>query len=103
MKKFELTTESKINLFGRTLYRIKACISFTTVSGDEIKAGDLGGFVEKESNLSHDEKAWVSGNAEVSDDAEVSGNAWVYDNAKVYGDAKVTGDAKVSGNAWVLS
>lgn len=71
MKKFELTTESKINLFGRTLYRIKACISFTTVSGDEIKAGDLGGFVEKESNLSHDEKAWVTGNAEVYGNAEV--------------------------------
>ena len=71
MKKFELTTEQKINWFGRTLYRIKACISFTTTSGDEVKAGDLGGFVEKESNLSHDGKAWVWGNAKVCGDAEV--------------------------------
>ena len=43
MKKFELTSEQKINWFGHTLYRIKACISFTTTSGDEVNAGDLGG------------------------------------------------------------
>ena len=97
MKKFELTTEQKINWFGRTLYRIKACISFTTTSGDEVKAGDLGGFVEKESNLSHDGKAWVCG------DAEVWGNAKVYGDAEVYGDAKVWGNAKVCGDASVFS
>ena len=91
MKKFELTTEQKINWFGRTLYRIKACISFTTTSGDEVKAGDLGGFVEKESNLSHDGKAWVWGNAEV------------WGNAKVYGDAEVWGNANVCGDASVFS
>ena len=84
MKKFELTTEQKINWFGRTLYRIKACISFTTTSGDEVKAGDLGGFVEKESNLSHDGKAWVCGNAEVYGDAEVYGNANVCGDASVF-------------------
>nr|DAE67019.1 MAG TPA: Putative transferase, nesg, ydcK, Structural Genomics.38A [Caudoviricetes sp.] len=71
MKKFELTAESKINWFGRTLYRIKACIDFTTTSGDEVKAGDLGGYVEKEQNLSHDGKAWVWGNAEVCGDASI--------------------------------
>ena len=113
MKKFELTTEQKINWFGRTLYRIKACISFTTTSGDEVKAGDPGGFVEKESNLSHDGKAWVYGNAEVwgnaevygnaevCGDAEVCGNAKVWGNAEVYGDAKVRGNAEVWGNAEV--
>lgn len=36
MKKFELTSEQKINWFGHTLYRIKACISFTTTSGDKV-------------------------------------------------------------------
>lgn len=71
MKKFELTAESKINRFGRTLYRIKACIDFTTTSGDEVKAGDLGGYVEKEQNLSHNGKAWVWGNAEVCGDASI--------------------------------
>ncbi|MDO5399306.1 MAG: hypothetical protein Q4G33_15435, partial [bacterium] len=65
MKKFELTTESKINWFGRTLFRIKACKSFITATGDEVKAGDLGGYIEMESNLSQSGKAWVYSNAEV--------------------------------------
>ena len=70
MKKFELTTES-ITFLGRTLFRIKALISFGNV-----KAGELGGYIEKEGNLSHE------------------GNAWVYGDAKVYGDADI---ATISG------
>ena len=89
MKKFELTTETKI-CDGRTLYRIKALESFGGVC-----AGDLGGWVEKEKNLSH------GGDARVSDNARVYGDAWVSDNARVYGDAWVSGDARVYGDAWV--
>ena len=63
MDKYELTSETKI-VFGKTLYRIKALIDFSTV-----KAGDLGGFIEKEANLSQAGKAWVSGNARVFGDA----------------------------------
>ena len=66
MKKYELTSETKI-VFGHILYRIKALSSFGYVS-----AGDLGGFLESEKNLSQNGNAWVSGNAEVSGDAEVS-------------------------------
>ena len=84
MKKFELTAESKINWFGRTLYRIKACIDFTTTSGDEVKAGDLGGYVEKESNLSHNGKAWVCGDAKVWGDAEVWGNASIFSTKHIF-------------------
>ena len=76
MKKFELTSESIVNIFGKKLFRIKALIEFGNV-----KEGELGGFVEKEENLSHE------------------GNAWVFDNAEVYGDAKVYGNAEVCGNA----
>lgn len=101
MKKFELTAESKINWFGRTLYRIKACVDFTTASGYEVKAGELGGYVEKESNLSHNGKAWVWDNAEVCGNAKVYGNAQVYGNAKVYGEAEVCGNAEVYGDALV--
>ena len=87
MKKFELTTDS-IEESGTTLYRIKALIDF----GD-VKAGSLGGYVEKEENLSQANTAWVYGNA------CVYGNAWVYGNACVYGNARVSGDACVYGNA----
>nr|DAP85657.1 MAG TPA: Putative transferase, nesg, ydcK, Structural Genomics.38A [Caudoviricetes sp.] len=71
MKKFELTAESKINIFGKKLFRIKALISF----GD-VKEGETGGWVEKEENLEQSYgDAWVSGNAEVYGNARVSGNA----------------------------
>ena len=95
MKKFELTTDTKMFL-GRKLFRIKALISFGNV-----KAGDVGGYIEKEENLSQSGDAWVYGNAKVYGNAEVYGDAKVYGNAKVYGDAEVSGNAKVSGNAEV--
>ena len=96
MKKFELTTDTKM-LLGRKLFRIKALISFGNV-----RAGDMGGYIEKEGNLSQSGDAWVSGNAKVFGNAKVSGNAWVFGNAKVSGNAEVFGNAKVSGNAWVF-
>ena len=63
-KKFELTTDTKIH-FGRKLFRIKALASFGNV-----KAGDLGGYVESEENLSQNGNAWVCGNAEVCGNAD---------------------------------
>lgn len=99
MKKFELSTGDRINWFGRTLYRIKACMDFTTASGKEVKAGDLGGYVEREQNLSQQGKAWIYGNAKVWGNAEVHGNAEIWGSAKVYGNVRVYGNAKVYGNA----
>ena len=88
MKKFELTDEFVTNVFGHKLFRIKALVAF----GD-VEKGELGGFIEKEDNLSHDDNAWVYGNA------QVSGNAWVYGNARVSGNAWVSGNAQVFGDA----
>ena len=102
MKKFELTTESITNALGKKLFRIKALVEF----GD-VKAGELGGYVEKEGNVSQDGNAWVYEDAAVYGDARVYEDAAVYGDAKVYGDARVSGDAQVygyaevSGNAWV--
>lgn len=69
MKKYEFTGEVKVK-FGVTLKRIKALIDFGIVKKD-----DLGGFIEKEENLSHENNAWVYGDAEVSGDARVYGDA----------------------------
>ncbi len=102
MNKKYVLTETKKEFFGVTLYQIKAVKSFGNV-----KEGDIGGWIEKEKNLSHNGNAWVSnnaivrGNARVYGNARVSGNATVSGNARVYGDALVSGDATVSGNAWV--
>ena len=102
MKKFELMTESKMNVFGKTLFRIRALVDFSFV-----KAGDVGGWIEEEGNLSQYGDAWVYGNAEVYGnacvygDARVCGDARVYGDTRVYGNACVCGDARVYGNARV--
>lgn len=88
-KKYVLT-EEKREWCGRTLHRIRALRDFQNV-----KVGELGGWVETEKNLTQMGDAWVY------DDARVSGNAWVYGDAQVSGDAQVYGNAQVSGDAWV--
>lgn len=77
MKKFELTSES-VTFLGKTLFRIKALVSF----GD-VAEGELGGFIERENNLDQSGDAWVSGDARVCGDAKVFGNAWVSGDARV--------------------
>lgn len=95
MKKYELTTETKV-WFGRTLYRIRALVAF----GD-VEVGELGGWIEKEANLNQEGNAWVSDDARVSDNACVSDDARVSGSAEISGNAEVCGDAQVYGNAWV--
>ena len=71
--KYEFTEET-IKVSGKVLHRIKAVRDF-----EFIKAGELGGYIEKEENLSHEGNCWVS------DGAAVYGNARVYGDAKIYG------------------
>ena len=108
MKKYELTSNFKM-FSGKKIFQIRALVDLK----NGVKAGELGGWIEKEENLSHKGNAWVYdnaqvfgnaqvyGNAQVCDNAQVSGNAWVHGNAQVSGDAWVYGNAQVSGNAWV--
>ena len=72
-KNWKIRKDLSIEVCGHTLCRIECTQDFK-----EIKAGTLGGYIEKEENL--DDNAWVCG------------NAWVYGNAQVYGDARVYGD-----------
>lgn len=97
MKKYELTKETIKNNFGKKLFRIRALIDFA-----DVKKGDLGGFIEKEKNLSHDGNAWVYDDAQVFDDASVYENAEIKHWAHVGGYAKVYGNARVLQNATVF-
>lgn len=90
MKKYELTTECK-EFLGRKLYRIKALTSFS-----DVEEGDLGGWIEKEENLSQKGNAWVYDNAMVYD------NVRVYDNARIYGDSWVYGNAEIKKKTHLL-
>ena len=72
------------------LFRIKALKDF-----NDVKKGDIGGYVESEKNLSQLGDCWIYDNAKVYDNAEVCDNAQVCGKAKVYGNAYVFGNAKV--------
>lgn len=95
MRKYKMTSNVK-ELLGHKLFQIKALKDF----GD-VKAGDLGGYIEKEENLSHDGIAWVYRGAQVFGNAKIICDAQIFDNAQVYGDACICGDAWVFGEARV--
>ena len=94
-KKFKLT-DSVTEFNGIRVYQIKALRNFGNVT-----KGDLGGWIEKEENLSQIDDAWIGGNAKVYGSVKVFGNAKVCDNAKVYCDAEVHGNACIYGDAKV--
>ena len=94
-RKYELTNETR-EFHGRVLHRIRALKDFGSV-----RAGDLGGWVEKEDNLSQFGACWVYGNAVVDENARVRENARVYGSAEVTRNARVRENALVSGNARV--
>ena len=75
---------------GRILHRIKALKSFGNVNKN-----DLGGWIEKEDNLSQEGDCWIADNAKVYDKAYVYDNAQLYDNAIICGEAKIYNDAKL--------
>ena len=95
MKKYELTDDS-ITFMGRKLFRIRAIRSFSNVA-----AGYLGGYVEKEENLSHDGDAWIYNDARIFNDARIYNNACIFCNACISGNAYIYGDARISGNAYI--
>jgi carbonic anhydrase/acetyltransferase-like protein (isoleucine patch superfamily) len=64
-------------ILPKTLTRIRALKDLKGENGFLIKAGDLGGYIESETNLSHFGTSWVHpdavvyGNSEVKDDAQL--------------------------------
>ena len=103
IKKYEILHEDNIKYptkDGRliTLYRIKALVDIIHIH-HFVRNGDLGGYVESEKNLSHNNACWVAGNAKVYGNARVGGNAYVTDNAEIYGNANVMANSRVSCHA----
>lgn len=102
-KKYEITDEKTLLSERTVVYRIRALIDF-----GNIKAGEMGGFIERENNLSQNGTAWVGGNAVVFDNAFITNNAHVFgdalvcDNAIIAGNAKIFGNARISGEAFLV-
>ncbi|BFH14540.1 hypothetical protein J6TS7_44530 [Paenibacillus dendritiformis] len=113
-RKYEFTGETTTDIAGgATLHRIRAVRDFGNV-----KAGDLGGWIESENNLSHEGKCWVYddsavfGRGLVCNNAKIMNNSSVYDNSlvsdsaiidnsDVFGSAKVEYHARVEDRSWV--
>lgn len=103
--KYRLTEET-LEVRGHILHRIVALKDFSNV-----KKGDLGGFIEKEINLSQEGNCWiydeaaVYNSAEVRDDAivrnyaDISDAVMVFGNAKVHNHVRIWDNARVYGNA----
>lgn len=96
-KKYEILKDQAITMNGSTIYRIKALKDF----GD-VETGDMGGFVEKEENLSHEGPCWIYDDAMVYHNAKVKDNATVRDRAQILHNAIVEGRARVFNNGTVF-
>lgn len=97
MNKYELLKDDTLKIGNYTLYRIKALKDFS-----DVKAGNLGGYVENYTNLSQDNNCWIYDNAKVYSNARVFRNAKVYNNAGIFGNAIIYGNAKVLDSAEIF-
>ena len=93
-KKYELVKDDIKKYYGHKLYRIRTLKDF-----GNIKKGNIGGYIEKEENLSHKYNCWVYDDAKVFGNAVICGNARIYGNAEMYGNAEVWDYARIYGNA----
>lgn len=80
----------------RKAHRIKALRDFGSV-----KAGDLGGWVETEDNLSHEGLCWLFGAAAALEEGRVKQDAMLFDNAKVFGKGEVYEHAIIRDTSYV--
>lgn len=78
------------------LYRIKALKDFS-----DVKAGDIGGFVHSEDNLSQEGDCWIYNNAAVYHHARIEEDAKVRNEATVIGDSIIRGKSDIGRNALV--
>lgn len=101
-KKFELVEDDTLLVHDCNgdiinLYRIRALkdiicpIKIRNESGTlgsyTVKEGELGGYVQKEENLSHEGGCWIFDKARVYDDSRIEDNAQIFHHAVVSGDS----------------
>ena len=109
-KKFELVEDDTLlvhNCNGDiiNLYRIRALKDIScpikirnesgTLASYTVKEGELGGYVEKEENLSHEGGCWVFDKARVYDDSRIEDNAQIFHHAVVSEDSIIKDDASI--------
>lgn len=99
--KYELS-ENTMRINNTLLHQIRALENIGYA-----QAGELGGYVESESNLSQRGRSWirnrarVTGNAFVCGDAQVKDDVWVFGDAHIRDEACVHGSAQIYGKAYI--
>lgn len=95
---------------GRLLHQIVCVTPF-----GEVKAGELGGWIQKKSNLSQKGNSWIKRNAKVYDDSkiyddaviggftEVCEQAEVFEHARTYGQPDISGRVKIHGHSVICN
>ncbi len=96
-KKYKLREDDTIVREGRTLYRIEALRNV----GFDVQEGDVGGYVEKEANLSQEGSCWLYQEACAYEDAHVEEKAMLYGRSTVRGKARLSGEAHLLDRAIV--
>lgn len=91
MKKYELTDETMC-FNGVILHRIKALKDFA-----DVVAGELGGWIEKEENLSQEGNAWVAMEAKAYEGATIYEDALLTHEAIAFGNVCICGNTIISG------
>lgn len=91
MKKFKLLKKA-FDYKGNKLYQIQALRDIPMYG---IKAGDIGGFVEHESNLSQEGNSWITHQAKVYGNSYVEGNAYIAGFSKIKNNSYISGETKV--------
>lgn len=92
MKKYELTDQ-----YWSGLRRIRSLVEIP----GRVKAGEFGGFVESEDNLSHEGACWIGdnskayGNSRVKDSATMRGYSEIWDSSILEGDSVVVDRAVI--------
>lgn len=92
-KKYEILKNEKIDGEDHNLYRIKA---LKDMSLSKVKKGDIGGFIESESNLSHEGECWIY------DDSQVFGKSEIKDNVRIKDRSKIK-DSIIIGSSLIIA
>lgn len=97
---YQFVGKTKDFFDGKEHFRLTRIQATKDIPSLGVKKGDLGGWIEKESNLPSNSTGWVA------DDAVVMGNSVIGNNVKVQNEATVIhsvidGTISIMGDAWI--
>ena len=92
-KKYELLRQNPYN----DLYQIRALREFGNV-----RAGEAGGWIHSERDLSHNGNCWIHRFAHVCGDAVISDNALICDDVRIYDSVQISENACIRDEAKIF-